>query len=574
MACSAEVGGGGAGAPAGNGAPSGSASSTTSSADGSTTAGTGSGSTGTGGASSGTSSVTAGTTGSGTSGQTLVPFEAPTGPLRRLTRAQFGNAVRDLTGAEVDESELEADSYNGAFAAVGASTVTTSELGVERYHEAIEAAVDDVFADDQRRAQFIGCTPTAATDACVSDFLSTLGRRAWRRPLEASELARLVGVAETATTELESATEGVRWATVALLTSPNFLYRPELGTGGGRLTDYELASRMAFLIWNSGPDEQLLDAAETGVLATVDGVRSTAERLLDAPAGREAVGAFAEDYMRQDRILTQAKDASMFPEYGPELQAAMVRDMRETWTIVAFDNDANVLDLFSTPTVYANAELAQLYGLDAQGLDSNTFRELTLPNDTPRVGILGKGGFLSQFANQKEGSPTLRGKFIREALMCQHIDPPPPGVSVVIPESADGTPMTKRQRLEMHRTSAVCASCHGLMDPMGLPLESFDAIGRYRTTDQGLPIDPSGEFDGTPVADARELGMAMSISDRVAACIVRKYYSYAVGHEDRDVDEVVVQELSQSFDAAGRRFRPLILDVVSHDAFAAVAPQL
>jgi hypothetical protein len=508
----------------------------------------------------------------------LLPFEPHAGLLKRLTRAQFRNAIQDLMGVEVDTSALEPDSFNGEFAAVGAATVVTSELGVEQYHSAVETAVDQVFSDPVRQAEFVGCTPALASDACVREFVERLGRLAWRRPLVATEVEQLMGVVETAATELESAVEGVRWATVALLSSPYFLYRPELGapdsSGNHRFTAYELASKLAFLLWNTGPDAQLLDEAQNETLTSPEGLRGVADRMLQAAAGRRAVGAFAEEYMRLDRVLTQAKDASLFPEYGSALQAAMVRDMRESWEITAYDNDGSALGVFSTTTVVANAELATLYGLDASGLDSNTFRSFELSADDPRLGILSKAAFLSQFANQKEGSPTLRGKFIREALMCQPVDPPPGNIPLELPEPPVDAPMTKRQRLEAHRATAVCASCHNKMDPMGLPLENFDAIGRFRTTDHGLPIDASGEFDGTPVADARALGMVMSSSDTVAACLARKYYSYAVGHEERDVDASVVQALAASFKASGYRLRPLILEIVTSEAFGSVAPQL
>jgi hypothetical protein len=522
--------------------------------------------------------VTGGTSTGTTGGVVNLPYEPPVGLLRRLTRAQFGNAVGDLMGVSVDVSGLDADSFDGDFAAVGASKVATSELGVERYHEAIEVAVDTVFVDPTRQAELVGCTPASADDACVRGFIESMGRRAWRRPLEQAEMERLLGVVQTVTSELGSVAEGVRWATVAILASPHFLYRPELGapdtTGQYRLTGYELASRLAFLLWNSGPDEQLLDEAESGVFATSDGVRTVAERLLTAAKGRESVGAFAEEYMRLDRVLTQAKDAALFPEYAPALQNAMVQDMREVWTSNSFDDDANVLDLFFTTKVYANAELAELYGLSSEGLSSDSFQFLALPADSPRVGILGKAGFLSQFANQKEGSPTLRGKFIREAMMCELVPAPPGDVALELPEPTDDAPKTKRQRLEEHRTLPACAGCHGLMDPMGLPLENFDAIGRYRTLDHGLPIDPSGEFNGAFVADSRELGTAMGTSEAVASCLVRKYYSYAVGHEERDVDASVVQALTEAFLASGNRLRPLILDISASEAFTVVAPQL
>jgi hypothetical protein len=369
---------------------------------------------------------------------------------------------------------------------------------------------------------------------------------------------------------------GARWSTIALFTSPNFLYRPELGAVTNdvrRLTGNELASRLAFLLWNSLPDKTLMDQASSGMLATADGIRAAATRLLDAAAGREAIGAFAEEYLRLDRIATQAKDPTLFPEYGAALQAAMVHDIRGTWETIAFDDRTSALGLFSTPKVVVNAELARLYGLDATGLTSTTFQLRSLPADGPRVGLLSKAGFLSQFANQKEGSPTLRGKFIRDALMCTTVPSPPGDVDVVLDDPPPNMPMTKRQRLELHRTEARCAGCHALMDPLGLPLESFDAIGRYRTTDHGLPIDPSGTFDGQAVADARALGTTAASSMMVARCMVRRYYTYATGHTERDVDGSVLNALATSFEASGFKLRELILSVVTHDAFSLVAPQ-
>lgn len=533
------------------------------------------------GAGQGTGTLTGGTgaaggnVGTGGAAAAYPPFEPPAASLRRLTRAQFKNALRDVFGLEVDTARLDQDSYTGSFAVVGASSVVTSQLGVERYHEVIEEVTDEVFSDAATRLSLVGCEPVTAGDACVNDFIQATGRRAYRRELAQTEVERLIGVAETAATELQEVWQGLKWATVAMFTSPHFLYRPELGSATGnptRLTGAEVASRLAFLLWNSLPDDQLLDEAASGALDTSDGIRSAAERLLDAPRGKASIGAFADEYMRVDRVLTQAKDGNLFPEYGPALQQGMVRDMRRTWEMLALEEDADVLELFSTTKAFVNAPLAQLYGLDATGLDDATFAVRELPTTSGRVGILGKAAFLSQFANQKEGSPTLRGKFVREAIMCTEVPLPPPGVALELPESSTDAPTTKRQRLEEHRKSATCAGCHALMDPLGLPFESFDAIGRHRTLDGELPVDPSGAFDGVPVADAVELGHAMSASSTVADCVVEKYYSYSTGHELRDVDAIVVRELAEQFSASGHRFRELILDIVTNDAFVLVAP--
>jgi hypothetical protein len=554
----------------------------------------GTGSPGSGGASApGTGgSGASGTAGAGATGAggaagmpdvgTIFPnppaFAPAPGALRRLTRNQFRNAMKDVFGYDVNVNDLDADSFTANFASLGAATVVTSDRGAEQYNTAVENAVNVVFSDATKRSQFIGCTPSGqSNDTCVRGYIQKLGLRAWRRPLETAELDRFVALAASASTTLGSATEGARWTTVALFSSPNFLYRPELGAAGAngtlRLTATEVASRLAFLIWNSIPDQMLMDQATGGMLATADGIRTAATRMLNAAAGRESVGGFAEEYMRLDRIGTQAKDPSLFPEYGTNLQAAMVRDIRDTWASLAFDDQASFYDLFTTTKVVVNADLARLYGIDATGLTSTTFQTRSLPAGGTRSGVLTKAGLLSEFANQKYGSPTLRGKFIRESLMCLSIPPPPANVNTAVIDQPTDVPMTRRQRLQMHMTNDSCAACHKYMDPLGFPLENFDAIGKYRTTDNGLPVDPSGDFDGVAVADANGLGVAASQSVTVAQCLVRKYYAYAVGHEERDVDGSVLNTLATAFKASGFKMRDLVLAAVTNDAFSVVAPQ-
>lgn len=532
------------------------------------------------------SSTVAPASGEGVSTSTAATTQAPVPPpafepapvmLRRLTRAQFRNAVHDVLGFDVNVNELDPDNWDGDFATIGAGRVVTSERGVEQYHQAIESAVNAVFADSARAQAFVGCNASADA-ACTQTFVQRIGRLAWRRPLTDDESARVVGLAHTALAELEEPMEGMRFATLALFWSPNFLYRSELGTAGQggtfRYSGYEMASRLAFLLWNSTPDAELLDAAANGELDTPAGIRNVAARMLDSAAGREAVGSFADQYMRLDRVPLQAKDQKLFPEYSEPLQAAMVEDMRQTWQSVVLDDDASMLELFRTDKAFVNADLARLYGLDDSGLNSNTFEPVTLPEGSPRIGILGKAAFLSQFANQAEGSPTLRGKFIRQALMCMPVPSPPGGVDLVIDEAPADMPMTKRERLALHRESPSCASCHALMDPLGLPLETFDAIGRYRTTEVGLEIDPSGEFDGKQVADARELGLVAAESETVAKCLVRKFYAYALGYPERAVDRSVIDELTTTFRQSGYKLRELILALTAHDTFSVAVPQV
>lgn len=510
------------------------------------------------------------------------PFAPQPGQLRRLTRTQFRNSVFDLVGTSIDIELIEADSHSGHFSTVGAATVTTSPLGAEQYLAAVETAVDEAYADQASWTALLGCTPVAGDPSCFRSFLESAGARAFRRPLTAVEIDELTAVAATAELELGSAEEGTRWGTIALLSSMHFLYRPELGTLGAssaeggdvlRISGYEMATRLAFLIYNSLPDQELLAEAASGALDTKEGVVAAAQRMLGTPRAREAVAAFAEDYMRLDRIFGQPKDPTLYPAYNAALREGMRQDMREVWAQVAFDDDASALDLFSTRRVYANAELATLYGLDPTGLDSSTFATLDLPMDGSRGGILSKAGFLSQFANQIEGSPTLRGKFIREALLCQNVPVPPPNLALELPEANPDAPTTKRERLAMHSTVDACSHCHAMMDPLGFPLEQFDAIGEFRTTELGLTIDASGEFDGTPVTDAANLGEVLNESDTVAACLVQKFYSYALGRPKLPTDNGTIHELTGPFAESGHRMRELILDLVESDAFSMVTSQ-
>jgi hypothetical protein len=241
-----------------------------------------------GGAASG--GAPAGAAGAATPG---LPFPQPAafqpapGLLRRLTQTQFRNSIRDLLGVTVETTDLQDDDWTGGFATIGAGILSTSEDGVVAFQTQVEAAVDSVISDNTKRTALLGCTPSgAADDACIKGFVQSFGLRAWRRPLEAAEVERVVAVATKAATDLGSATEGARWATIALLNSPNFLYRPELGAaganGGLRFTGHELAGRLAYLILNSTPDKALLDQAASGALASADGIRTAVTGLLSS----------------------------------------------------------------------------------------------------------------------------------------------------------------------------------------------------------------------------------------------------------------------------------------------------
>ncbi len=496
---------------------------------------------------------------------------------KRLTDSEFRNSLRDLLG-DVTIGELEPDTWLDGFAKVGSSQVSISLNGVEKYQLAVESATAQVFADAMRRDSLVGCVPEGVADrVCFSGFVTRFGRLAWRRPLTTAQIERFSALARSIAETLGDAHEGLRQTTNALLLSPYFLYRlergqPDAGSKWWRYSSHELASSIAYFLINSTPDSVLLDAADQDLLATPQGVREQAQRLLGSTRGRASVGNFATELFRLAIVGSRAKDPGLFPGYTPSLQAAMSREVPAMFESLVFDQRASGLQLFTTRSTFVNRDLALLYGLDAAGLSADSWSPVTLPTEGIRAGLLGTGAFLSLYANQKEGSPTQRGKFIRQFLLCQAIPEPPPDVSTVIEEPPPGLVLTKREKLAAHRVQPACAGCHQLMDPMGLTLENFDAIGAFRQTEHGLPIDATGDFDGTAFNGPIELGKLLSTSENAAGCMVRNLYRYATGHSESETEEPLIASLAGRFTASGHDMQELMLDLVTSDGFRHVAP--
>jgi hypothetical protein len=250
----------------------------------------------------------------------------------------------------------------------------------------------------------------------------------------------------------------------------------------------------------------------------------------------------------------------------------MIAEIPAMFEALALDRGESALELFTTRNTLVTKELAAVYGLPTTGLSSTTLMSATLPANGLRAGLLGTAGFLSLYASQKEGSPTLRGKFIREILLCQTIPPPPPDVNMMLQDPPTGMVRTKREKLIQHENNPGCASCHKFMDPLGLTLENFDAIGKFRIADQGKTIDVSGDLDGTSFSGPIELGQQLAKRPEVAACMVRNIYRYGTGHVETPSEAPVISDLTARFEAGGYHLKDLMLDLVSSDGFRFVAP--
>jgi hypothetical protein len=578
-ACTGTIGPLGGGARAAGGTTHGGSAGTTGAGAASVGGGTaGAGSASTTGTGTGGSGV-AGAGAAGTGGNPVVFAPSP-GAYRRLTATAFRNSLRDLLQGPVTIGDVEPDSWAvGGFASVGAATVSISAVGVEQYQTAIDAATSQAFADATRRSKLLGCTPKSTTDmACFQSFVTKFGRLAWRQPLTSAQVTRYATVIANVAATLGDVNEGMRAGMQGLLLSPNFLYRLERGAppaaGGNGFWQYtssEIAARLSYFLTNSTPDATLLDLADAGGLDSKDAILAQADRLLGSAPGRESVGNFASELYQLQIIASRAKDPK-FTEYTPALQTAMMQEIPAMFQALVFDRNASALELLTTRSTFATKELAGLYGLPTTGLSSTALTAVTLPADGLRAGLLTTAGFLSLYANQEEGSPTQRGKFIRQTLLCQSIPLPPPDVSTVLPDPPAGVTYTRRQRLSMHESQASCASCHRFMDPLGLTLENFDAIGKYRATDQGQPIDVSGDLDGTKFSGPVELGQALAARPEVADCLVRNLYRYGAGHVETPSEQPVLDALASAFRTGGHHVRDLMRDIVASDGFRFVAP--
>ncbi len=484
-------------------------------------------------------------------------------------------------GEDAPVGDIETDSIVNGFASIGASTVSTSPAGIGQYEATIGAATKYLFDDASRPSVRLACVPSSTADAtCISQALTSFGRRAFRRPLTDAETQRFVGLVTAIADEQNGDVQaGMRHALSAILQSPSFLYRVELGVAsavdGGRLkyTDYEMASRLAATLWDSVPDDALLDAAGAGMLAAAEGVRAQAERMLADPKAQRAITAFADELYGMAHLEEASKDPAIFPQWTDTLKAAMQDELERRVLDMVFVRKGDFLSLYDDRVSFVNNELARHYGLPEQPLEG--FFQVEFPADSPRAGLLGAGAVLAGHALPQRTSPTSRGKFVAEALLCLTIAPPPPMVPPLPPMAEPGA--TLRERLSLHRESPACAGCHGLMDPMGFGMENFDSVGLYRTMDNGSPVDASGALnapglDGASFTNLVELGTALRQQPVAGPCVVSKLYAEALGRPAITLDAAALDLLSAGFTSSENRVDQLLIALVESEAFRFVEP--
>ncbi len=495
------------------------------------------------------------------------------GAVRRLTHSQYNNTVRDLLGDDSRPAlRFPPEDYIDGFKNQSRGQ-SMSPILIEAYSAAAEKLALNAFRAGDVNG-LIPCKPASADDSkCRDEFLGKFGRRAFRRPLNTAELRRYAAAFSAHAHASGKFLEGARAIVEAMLQSPKFLFHVEEGPDG-RLGDYAVASRFSYLFWDTMPSEDLFKAAERGELRTAGGRDGWARRMVDSPLAVQAADEFFSQWLRFDRVLNAFKERRRFPEFTPELAAAMVEETKRLLQDLAW-KDGNFMDAFRADYGFVNADLAALYQFPTPQAE---FQKMPFPAGTPRAGLLGQGSFLAASAGPVETSPTARGIFVREQLLCQHIPPPPPNINTTLPEPSEEKPLTRRQRLAAHVEDPSCAACHRLMDPIGFGLENFDALGRWRDKETilinvaednrstpkrfDLPLEIEGEIAGLPnsrFANSKQLGSILAESPVCQTCIVRQLFRYAAGRRETPDDREVIDRLSARFKESGFRFRELLI---------------
>ena len=430
-----------------------------------------------------------------------------------------------------------------------------------------------------QRAIFV-CKPASAADeaACARRILTNLARHAYRRSPTAEDVETLLKLYRNGREEGDFRT-GVQFGLEGVLVSPNFLFRVETDAvqaasgAAHRLTDVELASRLSFFLWSSIPDQELLDAASRGALRNPASLEQQVRRMLRDPRAAALVDNFAGQWLHLRNMRVATPDPRMFPDFDENLRDAFERET-ELFLASQLREDRGVLDLLRADYTFVNERLARFYGIP--NVYGSHFRRVTV-TDPNRVGLLGHGSILTVTSYSTRTSPVLRGKWLLENVLGAPPPPPPPNVpDLDLAKGASGeTPRSVRQRLEVHRKSPACASCHAVMDPLGFALENFDGVGKWRTRDEGQAIDASGVLlDGTKFTGAAEFRrVLLTQGEAFARTVTEKLMTYALGRELEYYDVPAVRAIVR--DAARRDYAwsSLVLGIVRSVPFQMRAPQ-
>jgi hypothetical protein len=417
-----------------------------------------------------------------------------------------------------------------------------------------------------------GASSAADEAACAKRILSNLERRAYRRPVSQADLQDVMPFYEAGRKD-GSFDRGIEQALERLLVSPQFLFRIERDPPGiapgtpYRVSDLELASRLAFFLWSSIPDDELLNVAARGRLKDPAVLEREVRRMLADSRSESLVTNFAEQWLYVRDIDAKKPDELLFPDFDETLRNAFRRET-DLFLDSILRGNHSVLDLMTANYTFVNERLAKHYGIP--NVEGTYFRRITFPPDSPRGGLLGQGSILTLTSYATRTSPVLRGKWILENILSAPPPPPPPNVPPLKTEANDtGKPLTMRQAMVLHRANPVCASCHARMDPIGFAMDNFDAVGRWRDTDAGQPIDASGVLpEGTKFSGVAELKKALLRQpEQFVDTIAEKLLMYAIARNVQYYDRPAIRAIVRQAAASNYTFASLVLGVVKSAPF-------
>jgi len=492
--------------------------------------------------------------------------------IRRVNRLEYNNTVHDLLG----DTSAPADGFPAEEVSLGfdnnAQALSVSPVLAEQYLDAAESLATT--AVNTNWAKLVPCAPTtsgaAAIDACGQAFIMSFGQRAYRRPPDADDVAALTAAFDAG--KATDLTTGVRLVIEAALQSPRFLYRVELGgvpPAGAtvvQLDDWEMASRLSYLLWHSMPDDALFAAAGAGKLTAPADIEAQVQRMIADPKARGVVADFHGQWLRVGEISGAEKDTTIFPAFTPAIALLMQQETMHFLDYVTWDGPGDLASILTAPFTFVNGPLAQYYGMT--GVSGSAFVKAPL-DGTHRAGVLAQGGLLSLLAKANQTSPVHRGKFVREQLLCMQLPPPPANLMIKPPELS--STLTTRQRFTQHSIDPACTTCHHLMDPIGLGFEDFDGAGAFRALENGQPIDDSGEVEDSdvegPFHGVGELAAKLASSDQVRTCVATRWFRYGYGRGETSADACSLSAIQSQFASGGYKIRDLLIALTRTDAF-------
>lgn len=499
----------------------------------------------------------------------------PTTRLARLTHKQYDNTLAALTGLALRPGqEFLADQRQAGFDR--GLDLQVGAVLARSYRDAAESAAAAVVADPAAYARVVGCDP-AQGDSCAHSFISSFGGRALRRPLTAAEETRYFELFQRGPELVDNGDDfqrGVQLVLEALLQSPKFLYRIELsaepGASAAALSSYEVASRLSYLLLSAPPDETLMQAAEADRLRDPEAVAAQAARLLsDGQAAHETVRDFHHQWLDLDVYPQKlTKDTTLFPNVTPALAGTLQREVELFVDDVSFQQGRGLTSLFTAPFSFVNRTTAALYGVD--GSFDDTLQRVEL-DPAQRAGLLTQLGFLAAHAFSTVSSPIHRGVFIQRRILCNTIPAPPPNVPAL--PAVDGTQIrTTRQQVDEHTAPSACAGCHHtLINPVGFGLENYDAVGSFRTQENGVDVDASGMLAGTQAnaafSDGVGLAHAIAQAPETRACYAKNWFRYTLGRAETAADSCAISQLADKLQSDEYSALDLLTDLTRSQAF-------